>query len=282
MSSIWTLSTGSAIRAICLAREAELLLVRDDNQTIYLITAKGGLQSQMTFAGLAAACISDDGSALAAVGAAGQLWWLAPDLTARWERAVPAGALAVTTDPFGQYVAVTDKKSGLTLFDRTGQMLTRLEVPRPIHHLAFVPSLPHLAASADLGWSGLLDLTSGEWLWSDRPVSHIGSLAVSGGGEVMFLACFSDGLRRYTHAGPDRHTIKLPKPCGLVALSFAGDVGVAAGNGRELYGFNAKGDLTLTRELEHPPTALAMRPLGNRAIVGFADGRVTTVDLAPA
>jgi hypothetical protein len=282
MSSIWTLSTGSAIRAISLAREAELLLVRDDNQTIYLITAKGSLQAQMTFSGLAAACASDDGSALAAVGAAGQVWWLAPDLTTRWERAVPTVALAVATDPFGQYLAVADKRGGLTLFDRTGRTLGRTASPRPIHHLAFVPTQPYLAATADLGWAGLFDLTTGQWVWTDRPVSNIGSLAVSGNGDAMLLACFSEGIRRYSPAGPDRHALKLPKPGGLVALSFAGEIGVAAGGGRELYGFNAKGSLTFTRELPYPPTALAIAALGGRAIAGFADGRVTTVDLAPA
>jgi hypothetical protein len=282
MSSIWTLTTGSGIRAVSLAREAEMLIVRDDSQTVYLLTAKGSLQSRMTFSGLAAACVSDDGSAMAAVGGAGQVWWLAPDLTTRWERAVPAPAQAVATDPFGQYLAVADKKGGLTLFDRTGQTLGRTETPRPVHHLAFVPSQPRLAAAADLGWAGLFDLTTGEWMWTDRPVSHIGSLAVSGDGATTLLACFSEGLRRYTPAGLDRHAIKLPRACGLVALTFAGDVGIAAGSGRELYGFNPKGDLTFTRELDHPPTAVALAPLGGRAIVGFANGRVTTVDLAPA
>src|SRR5262245_43635375 len=106
MSSIWTLTTGSAIRAVCLAREAEMLLVRDDSQTVYLTTAKGAMQGQRTLPGLSAACLSDDGSALVAVGTAGQVWWLAPDLTTRWERAVAAPAQAVATDPFGQYIAV--------------------------------------------------------------------------------------------------------------------------------------------------------------------------------
>src|ERR1700688_677492 len=110
MPSLWTLSTGSPIRAIALAREADRLLVRDDSQAVYLITAKGSMQARKTIAGLTASCASDDGSALAAVGSSGQVWWLTPDLTARWERAVPAAALAVATDSFGQYLAVADKK----------------------------------------------------------------------------------------------------------------------------------------------------------------------------
>jgi hypothetical protein len=281
MPPTWTLSTGSPIRAIGLAREAERILVRDESQIVYLITAKGSLQSRMTFSGLVAACASDDGSAMAAVGSAGQVWWLAPDLSTRWERAVSAPALAVATDPFGQYVAVADKKGGLTLLDCTGKTVAKMDSPRPIHHLAFVPGKPHLAAAADLGWAGLLDLTNGQWLWADRPVSHIGALAVTGSSDATLLACFSDGLRRYAPAGWDRHAIKMPRPCGLVALSFAGDFGIAAGSNRELYGFNAKGDVTITRELDHAPTALALTALGSRAIVGFADGRVTTIDLAP-
>jgi hypothetical protein len=138
-----------------------------------------------------------------------------------------------------------------------------------------------LVAAADLGWAGLLDLTTGQWIWSDRPVSHIGSLAVSGTGDAILLACFSEGLRRYGPAGLDRHPIKLPKSCGLVALAFSGETGIAAGSGRELYGFTAKGDLAFTRDLEQPPTALALAALGDHAIAGFADGRIAMIKLTP-
>src|SRR5207253_5267399 len=118
-----------------------------------------------------------------------------------------------------------------------------------------VPTRPQLAASADFGWDGCLDLTTGEWAWSDRPVAHAGGLAVAGGGDPLLLACFSDGVRRYGLGGGYRGVIRVPKPCGLVALTFTGDKAVAAGAGRELFGFDAKGEVLFTRDLGEPPTA---------------------------
>src|SRR5262245_43423948 len=154
MASLWSVTLGSAVRGLSWAREAGSLLVWDENQNLSLINSLGNPQGHVHLAGIAAACISDDGAGIAAVSASGQVWWLARDLTVRWERQVAAAALGAALDPFGRYLAVSDKKSGLTLFDRTGALLTQFQSPRPIHHLAFVPLGTQLAAAADFGWAG--------------------------------------------------------------------------------------------------------------------------------
>ena len=271
---LWSRSLGHAVRGLHFAREGELLLARDESQILTLLNSRGEIQATARMTALAAACISDDGSTLVAIGSAGQVWWLAPDLTIRRERSIGAPAMAVATDPFGQYLAVSDRNGGLHLLDRNSRTLGQFSSPRPVHHLAFVPMQPHLAAAADLGWAGCLDLTNGGWLWTDRPVSNIGSLAVAGAGDPLLLACFSIGLRRY-NSGGYRASINLPKPCGLVAASFDGLKGVASGAGHELYGFNDKGELTLTHELDHTPMSLALSATGDRVFCGFADGTVS-------
>src|SRR5260370_39821431 len=98
MSSSWITSADFAIRAISLARETGTLLVRDESQTLSLIDPRGSLQARLKFAGLAAASASDDGSALAAVGSAGQRWWLGPGLQAPWGGAVSAPRLGLAAE----------------------------------------------------------------------------------------------------------------------------------------------------------------------------------------
>ena len=267
------------MRALSLAREAELILARLGDHTLALATTRGDLQARASLAGLAGACISEDGSAIAAVGSAGQVWWLARDLHPTREQTLPAPAVAVATDPFGRYFAVSDKQGHLHLLDATGRELARVQSPRPIHHLAFVPAQPHLAAAADFGWAGLLDLNSKQWLWSDRPVSNIGSLAVAGTSDPLLLACFSDGLRRYAPAGGPPATKATPTPCGLIALSFAADRGLAAGVAPHLHAFDARGEFAFTLDLEHAPTALALSALGDRAFVGAANGKLMAIRL---
>jgi len=275
----WSFTLGATIRGLSLARETESLLIRGDNQTVTLLNARGALQGQLRRDGLSAADISDDGSAIAIAAGDGRTWWLAPDLTARWETRLPTGATAVALDMFGQYLAAADNKSGLHLFDRTGNSLGRFDCPRPLQFLAFIPTLPRLVASAAFGWNGCLDLTNGQWAWSDRPVSNVGAMAVAANGDPLLLACFSDGIHRYDSVSGPHGSIKLPKPCGLVVLSFNGERGVAAGSGRELFGFDAKGELSFTRELDEPPVALALSALGDRLIWASANGLARALPL---
>jgi hypothetical protein len=268
------------VRGLALAREAESLLVRDARHGLSLFNPRGELQGRCTLKELAAGCLADDGSALAAV-SADRVIWLAQDLSIRWEKRLAAAGSAAALDPFGQYVAVADQKASLWLFDRTGKQLGKFQSPRAILYLAFVPASPLLVAAADFGWAGCLDLTNGKWAWSDRPVTQIGSVAVSATGDPTMLACFSEGLRGCGPDGGNRFSLHLPKPCGLVALSFSGDMGVATGLGKECFGFNRKGDVTSTQMLAQPPTAMALSALGGRLICGFADGSVVAREWVP-
>jgi hypothetical protein len=259
---------------VAFAREAEALLVRDARHGLSLFNPRGELQGRCTLKELAAGCLADDGSVLAAI-AGDRICWLALDLSIRWEKRIGGAGTAAALDPFGQYLAVADKKSQLYLYDRTGQLLGRFTAPLPIQHLSFLPTLPLLMAAAESSWVGCLDLTSGQWAWTDRPISQIGGLAVASGGDPMVLACFAPDLRGYGLGGSHRFTIHLPKPCGHVALTFTGEKGVAAGLGKECFGFNRRGEVIKTESLEQPPTALALSALGDRVICGFGDGRVT-------
>src|SRR5205823_4738570 len=105
----------------------------------------GERQAQMHARGkLVAAACADDGSAYVAVGAGGEIWWLAPDLHSRWERSVPHPATALAVDPFGQCLAVADAGSNVSLFDCRGRPVGRFQSPRSLHHLVFVPTVPFI------------------------------------------------------------------------------------------------------------------------------------------
>lgn len=271
---IWSFTLAHPVRALSWARESGHLLIRDDNQTLSLLNAQGALQGQTHLDGLTTAALADDGSVIVAASNSGRIWWLNLDLTVRTQQQVAAPALAIAVDSFGQYLALADKRGLLHFFDALGQPLGPVSCPRPLHHLAFAPAAAQLAAAADLGFVGVLDLNTAQWLWSDRPVSHVGSVAVGARGEPVFLACFSDGVRRYGAGGASRRTIKLPIPCSLVATSFAGERGIAAGAGHAILAFDPKDDLSHTIELEHTPTALGLSPTGEQIVCALSDYRV--------
>jgi hypothetical protein len=277
----WSYNLPASPRGFCLAREKRWLLVWDDRNALCLLDGAGRLQAQRLFSGkLTAACCADDGSALAAVGSRGEVWWLAPDLTSVWERKLPAPAQAAALESFGQYLAVADARGGLHIFDRQGRPMTQVESPRPFQHLAFVPAGIYVAASADFGLVACIDL-QGRWAWRDGLVMHVGALAVAGNDGGVILACYTEGLQRYALSGERRTPFSTVEPWQRVAASFDGRVLVAAGLSKRLHVLEGDGRLRCTYALDAPPTALAVAALGDQAFVALPDARILALDIRP-
>src|SRR5262249_42706163 len=152
---------------------------------LYLLNASGERQAQVhTSFKLSTAACADDGSAYAAGGARGEVWWLLPDLRTRWERSGGQSVISLALDSFGQYLAVGDSLGTLSMFDSQGRQLFRAQSQRPLHHLTFIPGAPFLVGASDYGLVACFDF-NGKLLWHDGIVAHIGSLSVSGAGEKI-------------------------------------------------------------------------------------------------
>jgi hypothetical protein len=279
IQQLWTQSIAVRPRGLALAREKGWVLAWDEQDWLYLFTAAGERQGQARAPGpLAAACAAEDGSHYAAVGKAGEVWWLAPDLMPRWERSMPRPAVAVAMDSFGQCVAVCDAQGNVQVFDRSGQPVCQLQSARPLHHLAFVPSRPMIVGSADFGLAAGFDF-QGRWLWREGLVAHVGSLAVSGTGSRVVLACFTEGLLSYALDGRKQGRIAVPEPCRLVALTYDARLVLAAGLSDRLRLLDPDGRVLHTHRLAKPAIALAVGPLGETAVVALAEGGLIGLDL---
>lgn len=278
----WTFRTPGPVRGVVLTREKGYCLAWDDSQWLSLIDPRGVRQGQLrTPWPLSAAACADDGTAYAVAGASGAVWWLAPDLTTRWRQTLPRPAVAVALDPFGQYLAVADAGAGLRLFTREGRLVWEVQTPRPLHHLAFVPETPMLVGSADFGLVVGVSMT-GHVSWREGLVVHVGSLATSGDGGLVVLACFSEGLRCYTATGARQEPISLEEPVRIAALSYDGAKLLIGGRATRLMLLTLGGKLLGTHLLETPAVALAMSPLGERALAAQGDGRLVALDLRDA
>jgi hypothetical protein len=275
----WTHALANPARGLALAREKGWVLAWDSQGWLYLLNQAGERQAQMHAPGkLVAAACADDGSAYVAVGAQGQIWWLAPDLHSRWERSVPHPVTALALDPFGQYLAVADAGSNLSLFDCQGRPGVRFQSPRSLHHLAFVPTAPYILAGSDYGLAACFDV-KGKLVWRDGLVAHIGSLTVSGSGESVILACFTEGLQRYSLSGENLGRQSLTEPCRLAVLTFDGSHLLVAGMGARLHWLDAEYRILSTHALEKPPVAMGLTPLGDRAVIAGTDGSLVSIDL---
>jgi hypothetical protein len=279
MRPVWMQSLPASPRGLALARERDWLLAWDINHWIYLFNRAGDRQAQWHAPdALVTAACADDGSAYAAVGSRGQVWWLAPDLMPRWERALHHPATAAALDPLGQYLAVCDNRSNLHLYDLTGHTVFQVQTPRPLHHLAFVPAAPFLVGSADYGLVICFDAV-GHVVWRDGLVAHVGSLAVNGDGSLALLACFSEGVQRYSVTGKNLGRLAVAEPCRLAAVSFDGRLLLLAGMDPQLRLVDQGGQTLCTYALERPAAGLALGALGEHAVVALVDGPVLRLDL---
>lgn len=280
MHLLWTQTISAPLRGLSLARERGRILAWNGQDGLFLFDDAGRLQGQRPSpVPIAAACAADDGSAYAVGGGRAPIvCWLDPDLAPRWQRSLPQRMTALALEPLGQYVAAADAGCTLHLIDRRGETVWRATTPRPLAHVAFVPEKAVVVGAADFGLVVCFG-ADGECLWRDGLVAHVGSLAVSGDGGAILLACFGDGLYRYSVAGPQQQRIALDGACHFAALSYGGDSLLTADRENRVCRRDAQGKLRDHLTLDEPALALALGLLGERGIAGLPGGAIHRLEL---
>jgi hypothetical protein len=183
----------------------------------------------------------------------------------------------VAVDGFGRRVAVADA-GGVTVFDHDGREVWRAETPRPLVHLAFVPELPVLLGAAEYGLVCAFNDT-GEVMWRDGLVAHVGALAVTGDGSRAVLACFTDGLNCYAATSSKRAALARAAPSRLAALDYRGEVLLTTGLANELAKRGPEGDVRSVLMLPANALSLAVEALGAGAVAALADGTLVGVEV---
>jgi hypothetical protein len=271
---LWTAEVAHSLTGLALAREGGRFLAWDLRHGLYLFDAEGQRLAHCPAPpGMAGAACAADASRVAAVGAAGQVWSFGADLTPRWERTVKAPGVAVALDSFGDRVAVADGAGGLHLFDRDGRPAWRAACLRPLRFLAFVAEAAFVVGSADFGLVACHD-HAGRCSWRDAPVAHTGSLAASGDGGVVALACYSEGLYCYGLSRVGARIMSAAAPCRLADVSYDGRTFLTAGLDDRVCLRSTDGTVLADWACPARPVAVALAPLGERAVVALADGRV--------
>jgi hypothetical protein len=270
--SVWSQTLLAPPRGLRWAREKDWLLAWDETHWLYLFDGQGKRQAQKHIDHqLITACAADDGSAYVTLTGKGEVCWLAPDLMPRWQHALPQPGIAAALDPFGQYVAAATQAGAVHIFNHRGQPVRQVTCPRPLHHLVFVPGSAALVGCADYGLVACLDW-QGQWLWRDGLVAYVGSLAASGDGELIVLACFGEGVQCYTLAGPKRRRLPGVEGCRSADVSFDGQRILAGTNGNEVVLLNPAGEILARHSLDKSLAGLALDALGRHAAVALADG----------
>jgi hypothetical protein len=275
---VWSYLAPSPIRRLSLAREPGALLAVDQDDRLTWLSSSGAAAAHFQApAPLADAVIADDGSAVVAVGATGQIWYLTPALKPRWQQSIPGKALACAVEPLGRLLAVSDSAGGVHFFDGVGGQVGHARNPRPVLHFAFVPERELLLGCAEFGSVVALSRT-GVVRWHDTPVAHCGSLSTTGNGRLIAQACFSDGVACYGLRGDRLNAAPRPGPCRLAALAYDGSSMLTVGLDGIVRLHGANGATRSEWKPEASVTAIAFGALGTTAYAGQADGNVIALE----
>lgn len=274
---LWSKDVGAPLRGLVLARECGWVLAWDKSNTLHLYDRTGlcrGTRSPHPV--VTAATVADDGSALALIGAGGEVQMLGPDFQTLWGYKMPQGGRAVALDSFGRFLAASDAGGNVQLFDRQGHLLGKAQLPKPLHRLAFIPEQPNFVGAADFGLVACFDAKA-ECTWRDGLVANVGSLSVSG--STIALAGFSPGLYCYNVTGPPHSWLPLPAPCRLAALRYDGQRLLMVSQTHVLQLVDLHQKVRFEYAPPSSPVDIALAPLGDWAVVALSDGTLLAIDL---
>ncbi len=276
-----SLSTAARLLGLALAREAQRLLAWDEGRSLYLWDLEGRLHARaVLLTAPACAAISDDGSQVLVADREGGLTWLNHQLELRFNQELPvrSGVVGLALEALGRYAVVSTADQLSFLLTRTGNLVAKTEMPRPLKHLAFVPGQRCFIGAADFGLVTCID-SVGKVLWRDTPVSHVGAVGVSGAGPKVWLACFSSGLQGYDRSGKNLGTLTTSRPCCLVCVDWAGERILVADDAGTLSLLKPDGQVLGELPTNRAVTALVLGALGDLGACGHADGTVTLLEL---
>lgn len=274
-----TVQTASRLSGLALAREANRLIAWDAAQQLYLWDLDGKPRGRHTVpVPISSVCICDDGSRIVAACRNGQLWWFDGDLRLLFDHAVDSEPLAVALESFGGYLAVSDRVRRTQLFTATGQLQAMVETPKALHFLAFVPAQTRFVGAADFGLIACFD-ARGASVWQQVVVSHIGSICVDGMGQAVWVACFTDGLRRFDPHGKERDALRTRGSCRLTCCDFDGTLLLTGQEPASLSLLKPDGRVLSSYTMPRHAAFLVMDALGERGAFAPTDGQVTLFTL---
>lgn len=282
MRTAWSRRTAAAPAALHLAREAGLIVLRDADHGVSSWGPTGEPLAHRPPAGpLVASSSAEDGRTVVLGGPRGEIIVLRDELSPGWERSVGRRPTALAVAPLGQAIAVADESGSLTVFDADGRQAWQAKAARPLLHLAWVAESGALVGAADFGLVGLYD-ASGGGVWRDGLVAHVGGLAVSGDGRRIVLACFTEGLKRYSAEQQRPVSVGKGIAARAIAMNYAGDVLLTIGlEGTTLTRRDAEGQTVEEIALPGPVAGLAADALGEAAVVALTAGELRRYELGP-
>ena len=274
----WSFHGDGAIVSMALARETSEVFLCDASSTLYRLTRAGKIAAVTH---LQAPCRqlvwSDDGQWGYGVSADRSLVRLDRNLQIDWEYETSDDILSLAVTPFGHHVAIALTDATNIILNERKRKIARFETVRPLQFIQFCGTEPVLFGSAENGLLCCHNLT-GAQLWQERVWSNVGSMSVTGSGDIVYLANFSHGVQAFDGDGVSLGAYVLEGTVDQVSTSFEPYRLIATTIEQFVYWLNSDGDLIWASGTPSGVVDTACDPLGEWVLLAFKSGDLVRLD----
>lgn len=274
----WSFFTDAPLSDLRLARESGDVIAADDSGGLYLLDRAGQIRAlTRTAHELRRIAWADDGSLGAVLVDDVSVGCFDRQLQFRWMRELSTETLAVALTPFGTHLAVSLANANNVVYDVENRRVGKFESLRPLTHLQFLHTSPELVCAAEHACFARYRL-DGAPVWVEKLWSNVGDLSVTGDGKTIFLGGFAYGVQVFDGGGSPKGSFVTDGTAKLVTTTYQRKLIVTATLERQLLCLNTEGDLHWMLELPDDVSRIALSPLGDWLICGFASGRIVRLD----
>lgn len=270
----WSVSLEDALAAFTVCREPGETIACDASGGLYRFRRDGSfVEVSRGYRDVSTLDWSDVGGCGVVVTEREQLCWLDAEFRLQWSRTLPADILAVAVDSFGHYVAVALVNHLTFIYRADKTCVGEFETPRPLAHLRFVDTRTTLIGAAEYGLftSHQLD---GSPNWTRDVWASIGDLAITGDGDVLFVAGFTHGVRVFDADGDPAGTYVLQDEPHRISCSYWYERLAAATIERHVCWLDQDGQCLWDAQLADGIHGLKCDPLANGLTLGLDCGRL--------
>lgn len=274
----WAFTTDAALADLGLARETGETLAADVTGGLYKLNRDGRILSiSRGFKHLRGVAWSDTATFGAALLGSEHFARFDSQLQIAWTMQTPSSIHSLAMDPFGHYVAVALESSQTYIVGKDRRVVCEFPSARPLHFLRFVPTYRDLIGAADYGVIQRQQF-NGELVWDNKLLSKVGDLAITGNGQLSYIAAYNHGIQVYDSEGYSHASYVVQGTPSRISTSFDGRTIIVATQENYLYRMNPQGELLWATEAPDAITRVHADPLGQGFVCGFASGRVVRYD----
>lgn len=220
---------------------------------------------------------SDDGRAGVAVSGEATLFRLDRDFQSVWKLNLPEVCVAVAAAPFATHFVASLANGRNLVYSEHKRREADFETIRPLSFVKLCTGAPVIfgAAEHDLLCCHTL---AGEPLWDQKMWSNAGGIAVTGEGDVIYLASYHHGIQTYNSEGEGLGAYVVEGTVNRVAVSYEPGRLIASTLERHLYWLDADGQLLWASTAPDEICDLYCDPAGEWVVCGLDSGRLLRLD----